>query len=125
MEQQKAIGPSFYDELLSAGLAGLPFSWTADGALNFDSAMTAAQIESVEAVYKTHDAAAPSWSDRQQQAKVALSDSDLTMLRCFENGVTVPAEWATYRKALRAILGASSGDATKPLPARPTYPQGT
>jgi hypothetical protein len=73
--------------------------------------------------------AAPSeaalWAAYQAQSMAALAVSDTTILRCYENGVAVPAAWADYRKALRAIVGASSGDPTQPLPSKPQYPSGT
>jgi hypothetical protein len=65
------------------------------------------------------------WLAYQGQAKAALDASDVTILRCYENAVTVPASWATYRKALRAIVSAASGDPTQVLPVRPAYPSGT
>lgn len=67
----------------------------------------------------------PTWGDHQASAKDALDLSDVTVLRCVENGVAVPPEWAVYRKALRAIVSAASGDPTQPLPTRPAYPAGT
>lgn len=54
-------------------------------------------------------------------AQTALDASDLTMLRCVENAAAVPAEWRTYRAALRVIVGTGAG----PLPTRPAYPTGT
>lgn len=65
------------------------------------------------------------WGQHQAQAQGALDASDITMIRCVEHGVTVPAEWASYRGALRAIVRAASGDPTQPLPSRPAYPAGT
>lgn len=55
-------------------------------------------------------------------AMVALTESDKTILRCAENSVPVPAAWAAYRKALRALVATPS---TTPLPAIPPYPAGT
>lgn len=69
--------------------------------------------------------AAVAWSVYQAAAKTDLEVSDLTILRCYENTVAVPTAWATYRKALRAIVSATSGDPTQPLPAKPAYPAGT
>ena|ERR1019366_4339451 len=57
------------------------------------------------------------------QARIALDESDITMLRCVENLVQVPPAWATYRAALRAITNDTS-QATE-MPTRPPYPQGT
>jgi hypothetical protein len=51
----KAIGPSFTAELRAAGLLGLPFTWGADGAINFHPDMTPQQISAVQAVYSEHD----------------------------------------------------------------------
>ena len=65
------------------------------------------------------------WSDYQGSALAALNTTDATILRCAENAVAVPAAWASYRKALRAIVGAATGDPTKPLPTRPCFPAGT
>ncbi len=56
-------------------------------------------------------------------AKAALDASDITIIRCFEHGVAVPAEWIAYRAALRPIAAGTS-TATE-LPAMPAYPSGT
>lgn len=66
-----------------------------------------------------------SWAEYQSRAKTALTQSDITLLRCVENGIIVPAAWAAYRQELRAILSASSGDANQTFPVRPDYPAGT
>jgi hypothetical protein len=65
------------------------------------------------------------WRACQTAARAALDRSDVTILRCIENGIAVPADWAAYRAALRAITAAPGGDATNPLPAQPAYPAGT
>lgn len=122
---QKEIGPSFYDELKAANLTGLPFSWSPDGTINYDASLTEAQISSIETVYADHDPTKPSWSAFQVEAQVALDKSDITVSRCYENSVELPAAWVAYRKALRAIVGTVSGDATQSLPTQPTYPTGT
>ena len=56
-------------------------------------------------------------------AQVALDKSDVTILRCYERGVSVPTEWADYRAALRLIVSGTS-EATE-LPVRPAYPVGS
>lgn len=68
---------------------------------------------------------ADAWLAHQASAQIALDASDVTILRCYENDVAVPPAWSTYRKALRAIISAASGDPTQPIPAKPAYPSGT
>lgn len=88
--------------------------WTvAGGQLVAPTPPTAAQI------------AADAWAAYQVTVRGALDASDTTVLRCFENGVTLPAAWVAYRNSLREIVSAASGDATQALPARPAYPSGT
>jgi hypothetical protein len=53
------IGPSFPDELRTAGLTGLPFAWGDDGTFTFDERMTPEQIVGVQALYAAHDPKAP------------------------------------------------------------------
>lgn len=61
----------------------------------------------------------------KQQAQTALTDSDKTILRCYESGSSVPTEWADYRKSLRIIISSPSVDTSQSLPPRPEYPVGT
>ena len=65
------------------------------------------------------------WAFYQTHALATLSESDRTVIRCYENSVPVPTEWTSYRKALRAIVAAKTGDPMKPLPVKPPYPDGT
>lgn len=65
------------------------------------------------------------WAQHQAVAQAALDASDITLLRCVEHGLNVPADWVAYRAALRAIVRAGSGDSTQALPTRPAYPAGT
>lgn len=55
----KSIGPNFANEIASAGLRSLPFSWGADGVIEFGPSMTSAQISAVEAVYAAHNPTKP------------------------------------------------------------------
>jgi hypothetical protein len=55
------------------------------------------------------------------EARAALAASDLTVLRCVEAGVAVPADWVAYRQALRDVVAGRAAV----LPARPDYPAGT
>ncbi|MCS3839377.1 hypothetical protein HNR03_003988 [Pseudomonas sp. JAI111] len=123
---KQLIGPSFIEELTAhGGLVGQHFTWSPDGTIEFFSDTLASVISGVEAVYAAHDPAKPSWSDLKLQAQAALDGSDVTITRCAENAVSVPSDWVSYRKALRAIVGAESGDATQELPIKPAYPAGT
>ncbi len=58
----------------------------------------------------------------KQQARAALSSSDVTALRCWKAGVAFPPEWHAYCTDLRVCLTAETPCA---LPARPAYPAGT
>lgn len=58
-------------------------------------------------------------------AMSALSESDITVIRCAEAGVQVPAAWRDYRSALRAIVSAQSVSESTQLPPRPEYPPNT
>ena len=115
----KAIGPTFFAELKTAGLTGLPFSWGADGTLHFDPSMTADQIAAVNAVYAAHD---PSKQDYAAAAQADLDRTDVTIVRCAENGIAVPSAWANYRATLRAIV---SGKQPGPIPTQPAFPANT
>lgn len=55
----------------------------------------------------------------------ALAKSDLTVLRCFENGVTLPAAWRAYRNTLRALVNEIEWSDTLVIPPEPTYPEGS
>lgn len=57
----------------------------------------------------------------KQGAYSALVNSDTTVLRCLAAGIAVPADWISYRAALRAIVTSGVG----PLPTMPGYPAGT
>lgn len=123
---QKQIGPSFYDELVAhGGLVGEHFTWSSDGAIEFFDDTPQAVIDGVNTVYAAHDPTKASWSAYRENAKAMLADSDEVIMRCYENGVAVPADWVSYRKALRTIVGASAGDSNQPLPTKPAYPVGT
>ena len=69
----KAIGPAFGAELEAAGLAGLPFSWGADGSFSYDTRITPQQKTAIKAVYTAHDPAQP-------PAKVEETVADLKAL---------------------------------------------
>lgn len=117
---------SFYDALAKAGIT-TPVCLTTDGqTLTYNPGTSDAEIAAVQAVFAAWDPASPSWTDYQATAAAALAESDKTVLRCGENQIPVPADWATYRKALRAIVGATTPPTQIPaLPTRPDYPPGT
>ncbi len=51
----KPIGKHFHKELLAAGLAGLPFSWSDYGKINFDPKLPQDKRDAVMRVYELHD----------------------------------------------------------------------
>lgn len=59
--------------------------------------------------------------DTVLRATLALTESDRTLLRCFEADISLPTEWKAYRTMLRQIIRDGSGT----LPDRPQYPAGT
>jgi hypothetical protein len=123
---QKAIGPSFSDELaLHGGLVGEHFTWSPDGTIEFFEDTPVSVISGVEAVYAAHDPKNPTWDSIRHSAQTELNNSDVTVIRCVESDIPVPADWVAYRKSLRAIVGAESGDATKEFPIKPPYPEGS
>lgn len=66
------------------------------------------------------------WVDYQYKALVCLRENDIIAIRCMKAGVPYPAEWFACDVALRAIVHATSGDSSLPLPAQPiTRPPGT
>lgn len=68
-------------------------------------------------------ASAAAATDMRPAAQAALDRSDITVIRCYEHVVAVPAEWVAYRDALRAVVAGGPTSAT--LPAQPAYPAGT
>lgn len=70
--------------------------------------------------------AAELWSAYQRQAMALLVANDTVAIRCVKASVAYPADWLACDVALRAIVHATSGDPTIPLPAQPiTRPAGT
>ena len=59
--------------------------------------------------------------DTVLRATLALTESDRTLLRCFEADISLPTEWKDYRSALRKIIRSGSGT----IPVRPPFPPGT
>lgn len=56
--------------------------------------------------------------NRPSLAKNELIKSDVVILRCVENDISVPQAWKTYRQTLRDIINGADQD----LPERPEYP---
>lgn len=73
--ENKLIGPSFYDELVVAKLAGLPFAWSADGQFTFSDDMTQEQISAVQAVYEAHDPTVQSVSELEQKRTLLMAEA--------------------------------------------------
>lgn len=56
-------------------------------------------------------------------AQAALDKSDVTILRCYEHSVAVPADWTAYRATLRGIRGGAV--VVTEMPVEPAFPAGT
>lgn len=56
----------------------------------------------------------------KDDALVALTKSDITLLRALETGTQIPQEWVDYRNALRGII--SGINKATSLPTNPSYP---
>ncbi|MBR7998257.1 hypothetical protein [Burkholderia vietnamiensis] len=117
---------SFEDDVKVANMRGAySFSDARGNALAVPETLQPYSAPALTADQIAGQQAAEDWLAYQASAKLALDQSDVTILRCYENAVPVPPAWTAYRKALRAIIIASSGDATQPMPDRPVYPTGT
>jgi len=103
---QKAIGATFAQELMAAGLIGLPFSWGADGSLTFGGDLTAAQKAAVEAVYEAH-VPASTLSIEADQARATrdalIAATDYLLMADYPITVEALAPIKVYRQALRDI----------------------
>lgn len=55
MRRLDKIGPSFGDEVIAAGLGGLPFSWGDDGDIQGIENLTPAQLKKLTKVVDEHD----------------------------------------------------------------------
>lgn len=80
-------------------------------------------LPDIETLHETSYIAARTAAALKVAAQEALDRSDITILRCYENAVAVPATWQTYRTELREIISGTSS-ATE-LPTMPEYPDGT
>jgi hypothetical protein len=80
-------------------------------------------LPDIETLHEASYIAARAAAALKVAAQEALDTSDITILRCYENAVAVPAAGHAYRTELRAIVSGTS-PATE-LPARPEYPEGT
>lgn len=49
------IGPTFGDEVIAAGLGGLPFAWGSDGQITGRENLTDEQNKTLDAVVSAHD----------------------------------------------------------------------
>jgi hypothetical protein len=100
----KTIGPTFPSELEAAGLLGLPFSWGADGTLNWGDAMTTQHKNAVLAVYAAHDPTKTSPPSTNTSITMAQLQAALTSL----NGVVGPQQ---VQAAISAAVAAAPDSA--------------
>jgi hypothetical protein len=90
---------------------------------DWPSALGDQPTEETISTWVTEYEAAMAKESLARDAQTAIEKTDITILRCYENAVTVPATWKELRTALRAIISGTS-TATE-LPTMPDYPEGT
>jgi hypothetical protein len=75
----QTIGPNFGNEIIAAGLGGLPFSWSSDGTIRGLTNLTPAQQTTLNAVLAAHNPNTPAVPQviGAMNAKVALSRAGL------------------------------------------------
>lgn len=102
-------------------------SWTqipgrieVEGKLRVDGAAVGWTNDTYEVVEVATPDPTPA-DDTALRATLALTESDRTLLRCFEADISLPTEWKDYRSALRKIIRSGSGT----IPVRPPFPPGT
>ncbi len=115
----KALHAEFYSEMPQALAAGetvcTPEQYQSWGAQKLSGGHIVTDPDAAAAALAAANSA---------EAKALLDSSDITILRCAEHGVAVPAAWSAYRGALRAIV--SSGSVPQDgWPSRPAFPAGT
>lgn len=124
---QKAIGPSFYDELVShGGLVGAHFTWSPDGTIEFFEDTPTDVIDGVNAVYAAHD---PTRGSLSQNTAVrgdllAIAANAIAPLQdavdlgvATENETSLLTQWKQYRVLVSRI------DLTGQQPEWPQMPQ--
>lgn len=90
-------------------------TYTAEDGLNlsFDQGVTCAEV------IERFNANPPAGGEfLANYAKFLLSKSDVTLLRCVERSIPIPASWQKYRDSLRRVAVAKSGA----VPVTPAYP---
>jgi len=80
-------------------------------------------LPDIETLHEASHIAARTAAALKVEAQETLDKSDITILRCYENAVAVPATWQAYRTELREIISGTSSATS--LPNRPDYPEGT
>ena len=88
----KRIGSTFSAELFSAGLGGLPFSWSDDGELFFSDEITDEQRHGIEMVLAAHDPVAAGAADSVKQ-KIATLEASITQRRQREAILGIDTGW--------------------------------
>src|SRR5580765_373883 len=109
----KQLGPTFGDEVIAAGLGGLPFSWGAtDEAITGRENLTAAQNTTLDGVVTAHDATKQPLP-KPNMDHIALFNHE-NRLRAFE-GVP-PLTLVDYLTKLRTDAAAAGVHEFPPAP---------
>jgi hypothetical protein len=114
------LGPTFGDEVIAAGLGGLPFSWGPDGDIQGRERLTPEQNATLDEVVAAHDptktAVPPTISDRQFYQALATPPPETES----PSGLKPKPPKITQEEALKAVktgeLPADIVTAIKTLP---------
>ena len=114
------------------GIIVYDISTKASATVNYTGKIKSGFTKTKPAEYDIWDSELKSWAEdtgKKTEAKkkaliaealIALSDSDIIILRCYESSIGVPEEWKAYRSELRLI---AKGDSTlEKLPNVPVEP---
>lgn len=99
----KLLGPTFGDEVISAGLGGLPFTWGNDDTQINSAQLTAQQKTTLDAVVAAHDPNAVSpLANKVDIILLKIAFNHENRIRVLEG--KAPITMAQFKTALNALL---------------------
>ena len=108
-----AIGQTFGDDLIAAGLGGLPLVWSEDGAIAGRDFLTEAQNTSLDALLARHN---PMTGLKAELTRRVNADAETQRLRYITPGNGMQMTYAEKLAQAHAVqgLGKEAADAIKP-----------